>query len=151
MFRSVQFLACFIVVPLTATIFFKDCAKPRPNTGEPMTAQTSALKTGTWGGDHIRVDVSDSGATIDYDCAHGTIDQKIVPDAHGGFNVIGTHIREHGGPVRKGETGAGHPAEYSGKVNGDKMTLTVRETDTNTTVGSYTLVYGDAARIMKCR
>jgi hypothetical protein len=26
---------------------------------------------GTWGGAHIRLDINDGGATVEYDCAHG--------------------------------------------------------------------------------
>ena len=33
---------------------------------------TNDLK-GTWGGDHISMEVTDSGAEIEYDCAHGSV------------------------------------------------------------------------------
>jgi len=38
------------------------------------------LARGVWGGQHIRAEVTDSGADIEFDCAHGTIDQPIVLD-----------------------------------------------------------------------
>lgn len=108
-------------------------------------------KTGLWGGDHIRLDVTETGATIDYDCAHGTIDRKIVPDAAGRFDAVGTHVREHGGPIRKDEEEDAHPAKYTGQIQNNTMTLTVTETDKNITVGTFTLVYGENGRVMKCR
>src|SRR5437764_14800124 len=65
---------------------------------------------GVWGGAGVRIDVSESGAAVEYDCASGTIDQPIVADAHGRFSVRGTHVREHGGPVRVDETPDRPPA-----------------------------------------
>ena len=119
-----------------------------------MTSQNNkaeAVQRGTWGGDHIRLEVTDRGAEVEYDCAHGTIDQQIFRDAQGRFDVHGTHVIEHGGPVRRGETADTHPARFSGTVEGNKMTLTVTETDTNTDIGTFTLGYGERGRIMKCR
>lgn len=108
-------------------------------------------QTGAWGGEHIGLEVTEQGATVEYDCAHGTIDEKVVTDAVGNFNLRGTHVREHGGPVRKDEREDSHPAAYKGKIKGDTMTLTVTETDTGETVGTFTLTLGRQPRITKCR
>ena len=51
--------------------------------------------TGTWGGKHIGMTVMDSSITLEYDCAHGTIDEPINPDEQGRFEVTGVHIIEH--------------------------------------------------------
>ncbi len=110
-----------------------------------------SAQTGSWGGEHIGLEVTDEGGTVEYDCAHGTIDRKIVLDARGRFHVSGTHFREHGGPVRKGEQTDTHPAQYTGQIVGDKMTLTVVEVDTGAIVGVFNLVRGQQPRITKCR
>ena len=47
--------------------------------------------------------------------------------------------------------GASHPAVYKGRIEGDTMTLTVTESDTKETVGTFTLVYGQQPHLMKCR
>ena len=107
--------------------------------------------TGTWGGEHIGLEVTEEGARVEYDCAHGTIDGKIVADARGDFELRGTHVREHGGPVRKGEAEDSHPAVYKGHVEGDTMTLNVTESDTGQSVGTFTLTRGRQPLIMKCR
>lgn len=109
------------------------------------------VKTGTWGGQHIALEVTAEGARVEYDCAHGTVDEKFMADAQGRFDLRGTHVREHGGPVRRDETPDTHPARFTGQVNGDTMTLTLTETDTNETVGTFTLVFGQPPRVMKCR
>ena len=106
--------------------------------------------SGNWGGEHIALAITDVGATVEYDCAHGTIDAPVRPAAAGRFTASGTHVREHGGPIREGELPDVHPAEYAGQVRGDVMTLTVRETDTGTTIGTFKLTRGADARVLKC-
>jgi len=56
---------------------------------------------GSWGGDHIGLEVSDTGARVEYDCAHGTIDGVLTLDAQGRFDARGAYVRERGGPVRE--------------------------------------------------
>jgi hypothetical protein len=106
--------------------------------------------TGTWGGDHISMEVTQSGASIEYDCAHGTISEKIVPNSDGHFAAQGSHAREAPGPTRQGEDG-GQPATYRGSLVGDTMELTVTLAKSNETVGTFTLTHGKTGRLRKCR
>ena len=110
----------------------------------------SADLIGPWGGEHIGLVVAESGAAVEYDCAHGTIDAPLSVASDGRFTASGTHVREHGGPIREGEVPDVHPAAYTGQVRGDRMTITVRETDTGTTIGTFTLKRGANARVLKC-
>ncbi len=114
------------------------------------THKMSKLPTGMWGGPHIGVEVTESGARLDYDCAHGTIDQPITPDASGKFAVNGTHTQERGGPVRADEDNSGQPARYVGTVEGRTLTFTVTLKGANEAVGTYTVTRGQAPRIVKC-
>lgn len=113
------------------------------------TAQRSEVK-GTWGGSGIAMEATDNGAEIGYDCAHGSITEKIVLDAQGRFSVSGRHVRERPGPIRVGDEQKGQPATYRGTVNGDTMNLTVILSDTDETVGTYTLTQGRSGRIRRC-
>ncbi len=108
------------------------------------------LQPGTWGGAHISVEVTERGARLNYDCAHGTIDEPISPDQGGKFAVNGTHKRERGGPLRRDDDNGGQPARYTGTVAGQTMTLTVTLTDTQEVVGTYTVTRGQRPRIVKC-
>jgi hypothetical protein len=108
------------------------------------------VETGVWGGHHIQMQVTESGALIEYDCAHGTIEEPLVLDGEGRFEATGTHVRERGGPVREGDKPDSHPARYAGRVNGKTMTLSVTLTDTRQSLDMYTLTQGDSGRIMKC-
>lgn len=109
-----------------------------------------ALMPGVWGGQHIRFEVTEEGgARIEYDCARGTIEGKILVDSAGRFNVAGTHYREHGGPVREGEGSSGQPVRFTGRVGGSLMSLTV--TRGRETIGTYTLTRDSQGRVVKCR
>jgi hypothetical protein len=105
---------------------------------------------GLWGAQGISMEVTDSGSEISYDCAHGSITEKIVLDGRGNFSVRGRHVREHPGPVRNGEEQNGQPATYRGSVSGDTMSLTVILSDSKETVGSFTLTHGSSGRLRRC-
>jgi len=109
------------------------------------------LAQGAWGGPHIRLAVSDSSATIEYDCAHGQIDGPLVVDSRGRFSLKGTHSPEHPGPVRDNEQSTGQPARYTGWTDGKKMTLTVTLAGQKETIGTFNLALGGGGRIFKCR
>lgn len=98
---------------------------------------------GVWGGANLLMEVTDAGAALTYPCAHGTIDQRIELDGQGRFEVLGTHTRERGGPVRSDETPDRHPARYTGRVDGKIMTLVVTLTDTKETLGTFSLAFGE--------
>jgi hypothetical protein len=108
------------------------------------------IAAGTWGGQHVRMEVTASSATLEYDCANGTITGPLTIDRRGRFNWRGTHTREHGGPIRADEKSNTRPARYTGSTDGKKITLTVTLTDTNETVGTYALVRGQQGRVFKC-
>jgi len=117
----------------------------------PMRGAASGLAAGIWGGDHIRLDVTPQGATVEFDCAHGTISQGILVDRRGRFVVDGTYAEEHGGPVRADERVGSNPVRFTGRLKGKRMTLTVRRRDTKQLVGSFALLYGQEGALVKCR
>lgn len=104
--------------------------------------------TGEWGGTHAALRLGTGGGTIEYDCAHGTLDGPLLTDANGAFRVAGTHVREHGGPARMGEVLPHEPAIYQGRIRGGRMTLGVRTAAT--ALGSYTLRKDAPAQLFKC-
>jgi len=109
------------------------------------------LPEGLWGGEHISMEVTGQGATVEYDCAHATIDQRIALDRRGRFDVSGIQVPEHGGPVRQNEQPTGYPVRFAGQVNGKTMKLSVRNSVTKELVGIFTLVYGSEAKLRKCK
>lgn len=120
-------------------------------TGVVKTADEHTVATGTWGGEHIVLNVAKTGTEVEFDCAHGRITQAITLDKHGNFDVAGTLTREHGGPVLRDETPVASSARYSGHVDGDTLSLTVTLTKEKQEVGTYTLTRGAQPMLTKCR
>ena len=109
-----------------------------------------ALANGVWGGQGVSLEVNDGGAEIDYDCAHGTITGKIIPDREGKFVARGFHVRERGGPVREEEKRARQAVTYEGSIAGETMTLKVTVDESKEAIGTFTLTRGKSGRIRKC-
>ena len=97
----------------------------------------------------MRLEVTDGGANIEYDCARATVEGKIIVDGAGRFSVAGTYHREHGGPIREGEGSRGQPVRLSGRVGGSLMTLSV--TRAGKTLDTHTLTRDREAQLFKCR
>jgi hypothetical protein len=108
------------------------------------------MTKGTWGGNHISMEVTEEGAQIEYDCAHGTISEPLKTDSDGKFSARGLHFRERGGPVREGSEARGEPVVYSGTTDGKVVTFTVTNSATDEVIGTFTLSHGKASRIIKC-
>lgn len=124
------------------------------NANSTMNANTSTANQsrdlrGTWGGQSIAMEVSDEGAEIEFDCAHGRITEKIAPDADGKFEAKGVFARERGGPQRMGENNE-QPAVYRGSIKEKTMTLSIELTRNKENLGTFTLTQGSTGRIHKC-
>jgi len=105
---------------------------------------------GEWGGAHIGLVVTATGAEIEYDCAYGRITETVRLDGDGGFDAAGVHVAEHGGPVREDEPLVERPARYQGRVRGSEMALKVDLTDSGETLGMFELERGAAPGVLKC-
>ncbi len=129
------------IVTLSSLLLLAAC-------GSAAGGERRTLPAGTWGGDHIRLEVTTEGAAVELDCAHGAISGPIQVDGKGRFDAAGTFVREHGGPVREGEEDS-QPARYTGRVQGGTMTLTITVAD-GATHGPYELNRGRTPRLTKC-
>ena len=104
----------------------------------------------TWGGEHVRMTIGTASTIIQYDCAHGTIDQPFAVDAAGHFDLAGTHVMESPGPIRQGDEPVRHPARYKGSTDGKVLTFTVTLTDTNEAVGPFVVTLGAPGHVTEC-
>ena len=124
----------------------KDSPMPSP----PKAASSlNQLSTGTWGGNHVRLEVADGKSSLEFDCASGTIDQPITLDSNGRFEVSGLYKREGPGPVRQGVNNQSR-ATYSGAVKDDTMTLSIQLDGSTDDLLKFTLTLGKEGRIWKC-
>jgi hypothetical protein len=128
-----------LVIGIVATL---QCTMigPSPAEGE--------LVVGRWGGAHVALTLTDSGGTIEYDCAHGGLGAPVRLGRAGRFEIAGVHVREHGGPIRVGEVPDSLPARYAGQVRGDRMTL--RVIVGADTLGPFELRRGAEPQLLKC-
>ena len=119
----------------------------------PVSAHSKKMKripTGEWGGQSIHIDVDLNSSTVEFDCAHGTIDEPFMIDSKGQFHVKGTYARQHGGPVRMDEKGSNAVATYYGTVKGQSMTLKIKLTTGDQTPETFVLTKGSSGKLRKC-
>jgi hypothetical protein len=133
--------------PSTAIDMTIDSSNPR-STAIPTTSGNQEL-SGTWGGNHVTLEISDQGATLEFDCGTGSISKPILLDSEGHFDVIGTYTREGPGPVRQGKQRDAR-AHYSGTVIADTMTLSVRLEGSSEPLLSVSLTRGKQGKLRKC-
>jgi hypothetical protein len=115
-------------------------------------AKSDGLPSGTWGGEHISLQVAERGdATIEFDCAHATITQRIILNRRGRFRVAGLYFEEHGGPVRANGESDGDAVSFDGRIEGRTMKLTVTHAATGEIIGTFTLVHQQEPFLVKCR
>jgi hypothetical protein len=124
----------------------------RPAKGRAVVrVKENRVAEGLWGGAHLRLSVSRDGAALEFDCASGQVGAPFETDARGRFDQPGTYTRQGPGPIRIGREPTARPARYSGRVEGDRMTLAVRLEGSDRPLGEYTLTRGDRGQVMKCR
>ena len=109
----------------------------------------AAVQAAVWGGDHVRMNVTPSGAELEFDCAAGSITET-VPERDGAFSLKGTFTPERSGPSRddRSRTVA---AIYSGTIDRDTMTLHIVLDGQNREAAPYVLARGRAGTLRKCR
>ena len=108
------------------------------------------LPAGAWGGEHALLVVSDTAASLEFDCAAGRIGGALPVTADGGFSWDGVYVVGHGGPIRQDEVPDERPATYFGTTNGRDMSLHVRVKDGSIPVLDFQLERGRDARVFKC-
>jgi len=86
-------------------------------------APAKAVPNGVWGGEHIRMEVNDSGADIEFDCAKGSISQPLELDDKGRFKVEGIYMAESPAPVAVGGgfTASRVKATFTGTLSGSTV------------------------------
>jgi len=118
-------------------------------------AQTNSSALGAtgsvWGGDHVKLEVTAEGATLDFDCASGTIAGPLTADAQGKFTVKGTFTRERPGPVMRDNPNTAAAATYSGTITGNTMRLNITAGPQNGSAGDYVLTRGQPGKVFKCK
>jgi hypothetical protein len=144
----------FVAVVLITACVGLSCAgqmkASRPAQSGPA-APAKAVPNGVWGGEHIRMEVNDSGADIEFDCARGSISQRLELDDKGRFKVQGIYMAETPAPaaVDGGLTASGVKATYTGTLSGSSLRLEVF-IEGQDMPRTFDLVQGDQGHLAKC-
>ena len=149
-----QLTTVMSALPLLLAIFAQgdSCGsvKQSINTKDVAVQEEGRMIKGTWGGNHISMEVTDEGARVEFDCAHGIISEPLRVDGLGKFRASGTHFKEHGGPQRVDADDKGVPVIYSGTTDGKTATFTITNSATDEVIGTFSLTLGKRSRLYKC-
>jgi hypothetical protein len=115
-----------------------------------ISVQTLTVPTGLWSGPHLHLTVRSDGATAEFECATGVLDEPLRLDRNHRFDVNGWYAPEHGGPVRRDESARGQRVRYRGQLNGRTLTVDIVSSD-DVSHGRYTLEQGRTTRLVRCR
>lgn len=91
----------------------------------PMSAGTR-LAFGTWGGENVAVIAADTVTHVHFGCTFGDFAGNVALDANGRFTIDGSYML-HAYPVAMGPS---MPAQLSGQVVGNTLTLAIAVNDT---------------------
>lgn len=150
-----QLTTVLVALPLLMTTFSQgdSCGpfkQPSTNSINVASQQEGRMIKGTWGGNHISMEVTEEGAQVEFDCAHGTVAEPLRVDSQGKFSAKGTHFRESGGPQRVDGEDKGVPVIYSGTTDGKTATFTITNSATDEVIGTFSITLGRRSRIHKC-
>lgn len=110
----------------------------------------NAAASNIWGGAHLRMEVGDQGATLEFDCASGEITSPLPLHSTAPFRLEGTYSAQRPGPTRLGDNST-EPVVYAGTVKGDTLQLEIRRRGSDELIGSYALTKGQLGKVMRCK
>lgn len=110
---------------------------------------TGILAPGKWGGVHVVIVVSDSVAIAEFDCAIGRFPMPVQLN-NGAFVASGTFTQGQGVEMIGGSGNPPKAARYSGRIAGDRMTVTVLLTEEQQNIGTFELLRGSNGQLFKC-
>jgi hypothetical protein len=115
-----------------------------------VAAPAGELALGTWGGDGAGVIVTDSVLHVHIGCTFGDVAGRVALDASGRFTRDGAYVlRAY--PVLVGPS---LPAQFSGVVEGKRLTLAVAVNDTTqgkvVSLGPVMVTFGEEPKLGPC-
>jgi hypothetical protein len=148
--KKIRLIAVVILFPLLLSLVAEGATWQDKKKRRGHVKKMETVSIGHWGGQHVGMEVTGEGATLDFDCAHATINQPLTVNANGSFDVSGFYTQEHGGPVRSNEDQSGQPAHFKGRLTGKSLSLTITLEGSSASIGPFTLELGKTPRIFKC-
>ena len=125
-------------------------------TGDPVTVEptptASTVPDGVWAGERAILTVTASGATAEFECAAGRLDEPLSLDPRQRFDVGGTYAAHPGGPESTDSpTPESTPARYRGQlVDATHVDLTVVLSASGRRLGPFSLELGGDEVLERC-
>ncbi len=117
----------------------------------PTQAADAVLQVGVWGGDHLRLVAGPTDVQIEFDCAAGHIPARPAVAADGAFVATGIYAQERGGPGAPGQPAMpAFPAQFSGRIDGPVMHITITSEAFGRPIGSFRVELGKTPVLEKC-
>jgi hypothetical protein len=106
------------------------------------------VASGLWGGPHLRMEVTASGAELEFDCGTASISEPLTLDADNHFRASGSYKVGDFGPTR--EDARAQDAVFTGALDGDtlKMEMAVAGREQPQ---KFTLTRGREPKLFKCK
>jgi hypothetical protein len=119
---------------------------------QPVKATPAAEPlSGPYGGDRVNATFTDRGARLEFDCAAAEIDGVIRPVPDGSFRASGRYLADHPGPIEGDAATRAKPAQFSGRLEGDKLRLDIAiEGRPAGQTLTFTLVRGKRVKLVRC-
>jgi hypothetical protein len=145
-------LVAMVVVMLTVPVGFAAGGEGRDELGDNTAESGEPVRPGSWGGEHVAMNVTHAGATLEFDCAFGRIDESLITRRDGQFEVPGVVMLEVGGPVAPAQPSPEPLAAlYRGRIDGSRMVLTVMlQSWQDKPFGVFLLGFGQRPQLDKC-
>jgi hypothetical protein len=112
-----------------------------------LAAKKTRLRGNIWGSEQAIVTVTAKGATIEFECADGTIDEPLTINKDGTFDLSGTFTPRSHGPTRD-DGPAQVKSRYAGRSDGNSLEFTIKLSDT--TLGPFTVKRGEHPALKRC-
>jgi hypothetical protein len=123
--KQITLFLTLFTVSLGCVLQMEAQSKRRPHGKPKLTAITTAVPIGDWGGADIHLSVKEAVTEIEFSCADGSIPGRLKTDKNGGFRAPGTYTERSHGPVRIDSEPKPVKITYLGKVKGNTMILTM--------------------------
>lgn len=133
---------------ITGTLFTLSVACSSAVSSVPVS--DGFVPLGTWGGDSAGLIVGDTAMHLHVACTYGDVSGRVPITPSGDFDVTGSYVlRAY--PIAVGPS---VPARFVGRVDGDRITVTVVVDDTvdhkTVTRGPVTVKFGETPRLGPC-
>lgn len=107
---------------------------------------------GLWSGEQLILTVTPTGATVEFECGAGRLDEPLILDDRGSFVLRGSYAAQSGGPASATQTTTpALSARYRGHLTDPShLVLTVELPASDTSQGPFELELGGEDSLQRC-